>query len=552
MSLYRRTYRLECESANIGAIKDLTTGTNPSPRRGEDSEFLIALFSGGAMIPRANISSVTAKIVDSAGAALVEWTNAGAALNGSLTVGAWRRGSDHLASFILNATDSTALAAGAYRLVVTAALVSVPSGSSGTVVFANAAFDLVNPPAGTLPSSPPTPGPATSYTKAESDAKYALLITATNLTALDTAHTETRAFVDYGAGGTPKFIRAGMAMSLSDAEKAQARSNILALADVGSTSATLAGGATHTPTPAAFNRFVLSLTGNATLANATTFADWRTGRTYEILIIQDATGGRILTWGSSYIFPTGAAVNPLPSAISRFFAQSDGTNIRITEAEPTEAPSPDILVSASRGTTIDSTPNITGWTERASGVTITRTGTIQFFSMNGRPAAAFTGSQQLNFATQRVAWATGGCAVAIAFDSRAGGSPQFLVRSSGCGVAVAYNSASGLYLAGLGADSGNRVALPFTPNESTVKIFIASMRGSLNGGGGMALDQSGAITYNSSGAQNTGAIGTEYFGANNGAEFWNGRIAQVQMFQRALTWPEMIALRRGLTAEYNG
>jgi len=546
MSSYARTFRLEADSAKVGeAALDQITGAAMAAYRGTDTEFQIALFMAGKLVPKANITSVTVSLVNNSGTALVTWTNSGSGLNDALTVGAWRRGSDHMTAVVLNATDSTALTAGAYRLVVTAVLNSVPAGGSGTVVFANAAVDLANPPAGTLPSSPPTPGPPTSYTKAEDDARFAPLAVATTVGTHTTDITALNAFVEKD-GTTPKFVRAGASQSLTTGEQLQARTNIDAEIRAATATASLAAAASHVPTPKSIRRFVITLTGDATFANAATFADWIPGQIYEILIIQDATGGRVLTWGNSYIFPTFAAVNPEPSSTTRLFARSDGTNVRVWEAEPVAAPRPDLFLSAACGLTHNATPDVTAWSERARGITLTLFGSpaIAYTDINGRPAGGFLGTHSLRWTGLTKAFATGGVTVAAAFDSRGGGSPQMLVQSPGLGIEVGYNSSSGLYISAIGASSGNRVALPFTPNAATPAIFVGTIRGS-GAGGGIAIDQGGATTYVAGGAMTTPAVaGTEIVMGS-----WIGRMNQVAMFMRALSWPEMLAVRRQLHLE---
>lgn len=62
-------------------------------------------------------------------------------------------------------------------------------------------------------------------------------------------------------------------------------------------------GATVTPDFSQSNVFTLTATGNFTLANPTNVV---AGTTYLIIITQDATGGRTITWGSNFKFGTGA------------------------------------------------------------------------------------------------------------------------------------------------------------------------------------------------------------------------------------------------------
>jgi len=117
------------------------------------------------------------------------------------------------------------------------------------------------------------------------------------------------------------------------------------------------------------------------------------------------------------------------------------------------------------------------------------------------------------------------------------------------GVEVAYNSSNGLYIAAIGAASGNRAAVAFTPATNAPTIFIGTIRPS-GSGGGVALASDGKIAYVSGAAVTIpAALTTNYVFSNAGADFWNGKGNQILGFERALSWPEMIAVRRALSRE---
>ena len=69
--------------------------------------------------------------------------------------------------------------------------------------------------------------------------------------------------------------------------------------------ATLTDGATITPDFGANQNFIVTLGGNRTLANPSNIV---VGQTGSIFIVQDATGGRTLSYGSYFKFP--AAIAP--------------------------------------------------------------------------------------------------------------------------------------------------------------------------------------------------------------------------------------------------
>lgn len=69
-----------------------------------------------------------------------------------------------------------------------------------------------------------------------------------------------------------------------------------------------------------------------TLASATTVANstnLKSGAVYTVYLYQDATGGRVITWGSQYKFPTAVAptLTATPSALDIITFVSDGTNL---------------------------------------------------------------------------------------------------------------------------------------------------------------------------------------------------------------------------------
>ena len=73
-----------------------------------------------------------------------------------------------------------------------------------------------------------------------------------------------------------------------------------AVAEIG----TLTDGATITPNFAANCNFTVTLGGNRSIANPTNLTAGQSG---SIFLVQDATGGRTVTWGSYWDFPAGAA-----------------------------------------------------------------------------------------------------------------------------------------------------------------------------------------------------------------------------------------------------
>ena len=79
---------------------------------------------------------------------------------------------------------------------------------------------------------------------------------------------------------------------------------------------TLTDGATITPDLATSCNFTVTLGGNRALANPSNPVAGQSG---SIFIVQDATGSRTLTWGTSWEFPAGTAptLTTTASAVDR-------------------------------------------------------------------------------------------------------------------------------------------------------------------------------------------------------------------------------------------
>ncbi len=551
MAIFNHTYRLECDSSRIGdngvtSIVDQTTGGPMVIRQGEDVEIQIALFRASVMVTKTNISNINAKLYAPIGYIAVEWSNTTAQINASLTVGSWKRGADYLTAFRLSAAQTSSLVAGRYRLAISALLNNSPIDSSvGTVVFLNNVFDIVVNLAGVPPATPPTPGPPAAYTKAESDALYAPVSIVSSVTTVGNDINTLETWLSYAPSAPILFVSAATAQAFTSPQKATARSNISAEQATVSHSATLAAAGSYTPDPLTYRRFVLTLTGNGTIANAASIANWTPGVTYEFQLTQDATGGRIITWGFLYLSPTGAIINPQPNAVTRLLARSDGTNVHLWDQAPAEPPGlPTLWIHAGKRTAAAATFTLV--TEVVSGLNVSQTGgPIGHVSLNGRAAFNMLGAQDLFYTSVRAAAAGAGCTIAVVFDSTSSAAIQFLCRMPSVGAEVAYNSANGLYIAGIGASAGNRTAIAFTPASAARWVFIGTIKGD---GTAMVLDAQGYAAIGTSTAA-TPAVGVEHIGCNAGANFWNGRIMQAQVFHYALPWASMVALRRQLLAE---
>ena len=163
-----RTIRIEAEQRTRrgGYLTDLRTGQGAFIHRGEDLIIEMALFSAGRMLLRSEVTTVTLKFYNSAAALILEKVVSNTALNPAMTAAQWRNGTGSLARYSINGADTGTLPAGFFTMEVWA-----NEGGLGTAMFAGGLIEGVTV-ANLIPSTPVTPGPPTSYTKAESDALY--------------------------------------------------------------------------------------------------------------------------------------------------------------------------------------------------------------------------------------------------------------------------------------------------------------------------------------------------------------------------------------------
>lgn len=93
----------------------------------------------------------------------------------------------------------------------------------------------------------------------------------------------------------------------------------------GDTFVTLTDGATISPDCDDGNSWIVTLAGNRTLANA---SNPRDGQTVTLIVQQDGTGSRTLSWGSAYKFPSGSAptLTTTASAIDIFTMKYNTAN----------------------------------------------------------------------------------------------------------------------------------------------------------------------------------------------------------------------------------
>lgn len=75
----------------------------------------------------------------------------------------------------------------------------------------------------------------------------------------------------------------------------------------------------------------VTLGGNRTIPNPTGLVAGNLVR-YSLIVVQDATGNRLITWGSAFKWPGGVApvLSTAANAVDRLEFATDGTNIYLT------------------------------------------------------------------------------------------------------------------------------------------------------------------------------------------------------------------------------
>lgn len=106
------------------------------------------------------------------------------------------------------------------------------------------------------------------------------------------------------AVGNLTINNANVASGLVNASNVTSTTTMSASGNAFMTIATLTDGATITPNFGANNNFTVTLGGNRTLANATNLTAGQSGVIY---VVQDATGGRTLSYGTMWKFPSNTA-----------------------------------------------------------------------------------------------------------------------------------------------------------------------------------------------------------------------------------------------------
>lgn len=163
-----RIIRIEAEqrSRRGDYITDMRSGQTAFIHRGEDLIVELAVFAAGRMLTKSEVTTLTLKFYNSSNVLLLETIVANTDLNAAMTAAQWRNGTAAFARLNIIGTDTATFPAGFFTMEVWA-----NEGGLGNDMFLGGLIEGVTV-TNLIPSVPVSPGPATSYTKAESDALY--------------------------------------------------------------------------------------------------------------------------------------------------------------------------------------------------------------------------------------------------------------------------------------------------------------------------------------------------------------------------------------------
>jgi len=528
---YKRI-RLACDVQNPTRFINELTGVAPVAYLSDAIMFEIALFQDGALLQASDLDSVTFYLDDPTNPI----ADSIATFSQTLTAAQWRAGTAYSFAFAIETATMASLTAGTPQIRIR---VYADDGQNSDFLLAN----LTIAELGTITVTPaPTPSPS-YYTKVEADARYPAIADFAfaesdidDLQALQVVHYD--------------------AQTLSGAEKTQARTNIGAAA----ATSTLEGFTAGALVFGDYQAWNSTLSADQTLtATGTPGA----GIPYVANLIQDATGGRNVTWPSGFIVSNAAAINPKPATTTPFIIRSRrvaaGAFTSTVEPYNTTDPrcEPAFRFDLRQYNRVAQSSGITSATDTFSGLVTTFSTVKASYVASGigtRPAAGMAGNGYYTMGATGTtapidATIPAGITVACVFDSRSATDAR-LVHLGPLGLSI--DQRGGNLEFGSQSTTANRVAVAFTPNDSTATLAIFTFHA---GGGASALliKNGNAIKVNYAAGAVAGTTTTEWqlFQAQGGTARWTGRVAHVALYDRALTWEQTQALAATLCADFS-
>lgn len=540
-TVYKRI-RLACDVQNPTRCINELTGQLPILYLTDSIIFEVALFQDDALIQAVDLDSINFSLADPTNPIAESVTN----FSSTLTAAQWRAGTAYSFAVHIESATMASLTAGtrALRIEMIGA-----DGQHSDAVFADVVVASLGP---ITVTAAPTPAPS-YYNKTESDARFPAIAR------MSTAESN---IVDLQAESKVLYS----VQTLTAPQKTQACANIGA-ARVGTSQGTGwvvagAGALVFADYQMWFETLIA-----ATALTATGTPTYNVP--YIVNLAQDATGGFNVTWPAGYSISPAALMNPKPSTSTAFKIESKritgaGTLSTIeplalipSEPEPsfrfdTRAfaritPSTGTLAT---GSLVDSIADI------YSGRVATFTGTKATYQQTGMiigPALSCGGAGGYFFGTTAASipmdtTIPDGFTIAMVFDSRSA-SDCCMMNLGPLGLGL-FQRGGNLEF-GSRSVSGNRVAVPFTANDSTATVAIFTyLAGGTATGIVIKNGVAAKVSYSAAAAAGTTLAATWELFQNNGAERFTGYVSHVALHDRALSWEQQQALALKLCADF--
>lgn len=492
-----RKIRIECEQRTRagGTLTDLRSGKQAMFYRGEATSFELGIFANGRMLTKADLTNVKVRIRNGA-TLLSETIIAGSSLSSSLTAQQWRTGNAALLTVGFSAAATGDLPAGMLTLEVSGTV----DGTSS--IYASGTIESVTLE-GLITGTPPTPGPPTSYSKAESDALYEPL---GNIEAISDDVDGLKAFVEHTDETTPGGFLRVIDQTFTASQQKQARDNINAPVGGGLDTRTgreefydLGAGAllVAQTAPRGYDGALTVFTPSGNTDIRITAPDIPIGIVRMVKIQQ----GFQVHWSSHYTFPPNA-ITCGASAESGYAKKSwhpatgegyekfeliyDGSTTHVRRWRATTAPESSLDFVAE-------SPfwDGTAWYDRCRAVQATTAGSPATATMTGSVfrGIGFNGTSQAANFSMHACIVAQGMTLAMVFTATNSTSQRILFASNAMGIQVVADS-DGMRLQAFGASAGT--GLLISTSYSTVPVtFVAVIRANSAGAYVLTTDPTG-------------------------------------------------------------
>jgi hypothetical protein len=542
-STYKRI-RLACELQDPTRCVNELTGKPPVFYLSTAMIIEIAIFQDGALVPVTDIDSINIFLDDPTNP--VAESIVAVSMAQSLTASAWKLGTSYLMALELSSGTMASLTAGTRKLRIQVVGID---GSTSDALYADVTVAELGPI--TVAAAP---SPAISYwNKTEANARFGAIADVTAATA---------AIVALEAESKVLFS----SQTLTAPEQTQARANIGARASGASRGTGWVSAGAGALVFADYQTWFETITASTALT-ATGSPDYNID--YVVNLAQNATGGFNVTWPATYTISPAALINPKPSTSTAFriTAKLAAAGAKTSIIEPLailpNAPDPTFRFDTrafARITPVASPlatgGSVTSIADIQSGLVSTAVGTKGVWQQSGMligPAVSMGGAGGYYFGTTAAAQPMettipDGFTVALVFDSRAA-ADCFLMNLGPMGLGVMQRGGNLEF--GSRSTSANRVAIPFTPNDSIATVAIFTY---LPGGGatGIVIKNGVAMKVGYAAGATTGttlASTWELF-QNNAAERFTGYVSHVAIYDRALAWEQQQSLALKLCADF--